>query len=117
MKVKLSKKQWQEAGEKAGWIKTSQVLQEEKNYEESENRVKTYQYYINLDERGSFYADIRDENGNSVFDIKAGNVLDSYETSVFQDGFMKDKNDLQGLKNYLVLMGIMKKEDSLIKGN
>jgi hypothetical protein len=33
-------------------------------------------YYINLDERGDFYADVRDANGQTVFEIRSGASLD-----------------------------------------
>lgn len=59
-------------------------------------------YYINLDERGSFAADVRNPDGDTIFDIKAGNELDEDESSIFDDGFMKDKNDLEGLTEYLI---------------
>ena len=70
-----------------------------------------FYYFINLDERGEFYADVRigDVQGYSVFDIHGGDI--------FEDGFMKNKEDLQGLKEYLVYLGIMKENQNLKKGN
>jgi hypothetical protein len=76
----------------------------------------TYSYYINLDERGSFYADVRNQNGNTVFEIKAGNELKEGESSIFEDGFMKNKNDIEGLRNHLIELGIMNKNQTLIMG-
>ncbi len=58
-------------------------------------------YYINLDERGDFYADVRDVDGNSVYEINAGGRLAEDESSIFDDGFMRDKSDLRGLADYL----------------
>lgn len=58
-------------------------------------------YYINLDERGDFYADVRDTDGKSIFEINAGNRLGEDESSIFEDGFMRDKNDVAGLTDYL----------------
>jgi len=66
-----------------------------------ENRKPTFGYYINLDERGNFEADVRDQSGASVFEIKAGASLEEDESNIFDDGFMKHKNDLQGLQSYL----------------
>ena len=31
--------------------------------------VKTFHYYINLDERGEFYADVRDERDQTITDL------------------------------------------------
>ena len=70
-----------------------------------------FYYYINLDERGEFYADVREgmDDGKTVFEI--------HGFDIFEDGFMKNKEDLQGLKNYLVHLGIMKEYQNLKKGN
>lgn len=76
-----------------------------------------YEYYINLDERGSFYADVRDPSGKTVFEIKAGNELDEGESSIFDDGFMFDADDIGGLESYLKDLGILKSNDSIRKGN
>jgi len=78
---------------------------------------QTYYYFINLDERGSFYADVRNENGKTLFEIRDGDLLAADESSIFEDGFMKNKNDLAGLKSYLVSIGIMNQQQVLIKGN
>lgn len=60
-----------------------------------------YGYYINLDERGDFYADVRDKDGRSIYEIKAGNSLGEDETSIFEDGYMRDRYDVAGLTVYL----------------
>lgn len=60
-----------------------------------------YGYYINLDERGDFSADVRDVNGRTVFSFVAGSSLTEVESSLFEDGFMRDKNDVEGLTSYL----------------
>jgi len=106
MKIKLSKSQWEMIGKKAGW-KTAQLFQ----------KGATYKYYINLDERGCFYADVRNQNEKTIFEIKAGDELPEGETSIFEDGFMKNKNDLNGLKSYLVSLGIINKDATIVKGN
>ena len=103
MKIKLSKSQWEAIGKKAGWKKESAFFP-----------PATYSYYINLNERGSFYADVRNQNGKTVFEIKAGNELGPDETSIFDDGYMKNIHDMQGLKEYLVSLGIMKENQKLI---
>jgi len=68
---------------------------------------KSYLYFINLDERGEFYADVRDESNNTIFEIKGFDI--------FEDGWMRNKNDLMGLKNHLVDLGVMKDDDDLTR--
>ena len=68
---------------------------------------KTYLYFINLDERGEFYADVRDDGNNTIFEIKGFDI--------FEDGWMRNKNDLMGLKNHLVDLGVMKDDDYLTR--
>ena len=79
--------------------------------------MKTFQYFIKLDERGSFSADVRDESGQTVFTILAGDELGEDESSIFEDGFMKHKGDLVGLRYHLINLGIMTTADQLTKGN
>lgn len=78
--------------------------------------MSKYFYHINLDERGSFYADVRDESDKTVFEIKAGNELGADESSIFEDGFMRHKNDINGLANYLVDLGVIAKGDGIYRG-
>lgn len=58
-----------------------------------------YGYYINLDERGEFYADVRDPTGKTVFEI--------HGFEIFEDGFMSSKEDLSGLQEYLGDLGVI----------
>lgn len=81
---------------------------------EEVKRTIKYEYNINLDERGSFLADVRDENGKTVYWIKAGNELEDGESSIFEDGFMKHKDDLAGLEEYLKQLKIMEPEAKLV---
>lgn len=104
MKITLSKAQWIEAGKRGGWIKQSQM---------QPFPPATYEYWINLNERGSFYADVRNSSGKTVFEIKAGDELGPDESSIFDDGFMKHIHDMDGLKAYLVQLGIMKPNQTL----
>lgn len=64
-----------------------------------------YFYHINLNERGSFNADVRNEDGKTIFEIKAGNELEEGESSIFEDGFMKHHKDVDGLAEYMREMG------------
>ncbi len=73
-----------------------------------------YGYYINLDERGSFVADVRDEAGNTVFEVRAGDQLGEDECSIFEDGYMRDKHDLSGLQEYLRSIKVIGVSDTIV---
>jgi hypothetical protein len=68
-----------------------------------------FKYYIDMDERGEFRADVRDENDNTVWETEG--------FEIFEDGFMKHKEDLSGLTKYLKSLDIMKFNDILTEGN
>ncbi len=80
---------------------------------EQDHECAPFTYSIDLDERGSFCASVSDRDGKTVFSIKDGNELEEGETSIFEDGFMKNKNDLAGLRKHLIELGIMTEDDSL----
>jgi hypothetical protein len=63
-------------------------------------------YFINLDERGEFYADVRRDD-KTIFEIKG--------FEIFEDGFMKNKLDLAGLTEYLNDLGLIKENDGAIQ--
>jgi len=86
---------------------TFQALNENEFWREYVPAPNICGYYIDLDERGSFRADVRTVKGNTVFEIAAGNELGEDECSIFDDGFMKDKNDLEGLTEHLRGMGVI----------
>lgn len=71
--------------------------------------MKTFTYHINLNERGLFYADVRDERGQTVFEIKdnCGHV------DLIEDGFMSSVNDVDGLAQWLRDMDIIGPDDEL----
>lgn len=73
-----------------------------------------YGYYIDLDERGSFEADVRDADGKTVYEVKAGNSLSEDETSIFDDGFMRDKSDVSGLASYLKDLDVIPDDAELL---
>lgn len=64
-----------------------------------------YRYYINLDERGEFYADVRNESEKTVFEI--------HGFDIFKDGWMRHKNDIAGLGAYLLDLGVVTAQDTL----
>lgn len=65
-------------------------------------------YYINLDERGEFFADVRRDD-KTIFEIKG--------SEIFEDGFMKHKNDLIGLSQHLYELGILGYAEKIEFGN
>ena len=81
-------------------------------------RTVTFSYHVNLDERGVFYADVRNSSGRTVFEIKidsdGGDEWDSWEDNIFTDGFMRHKKDIDGLKEYLVDIGVMNAKQRLV---
>ena len=68
-----------------------------------------YEYYINLNERGCFFADVRDHEGDSIFEI--------HGFDIFEDGFMSNQYDLNGLHELLVSHSYIDKTDNLVRGN
>lgn len=77
-------------------------------------KATRFGYYIDLDERGDFYADVRDVAGRTVFEIRAGDLLDPDESSIFEDGFMRHKSDLKGLTDYLRDLGVIGTQDQVV---
>lgn len=71
-------------------------------------------YYVNRQGRGGFYADVRNEAGDTVYEVRAGSDLGEDETSIIDDGFMKHATDIDGLQEYLIQLGIMKSGDQLL---
>lgn len=75
--------------------------------DEAELNENIFGYYINLDERGDFYADVRDVDGNTVYEIRG---LD-----FFDDGFMSDKYDLIGLELLLTKLEVIPEGSDLLE--
>ncbi|CAN7526288.1 hypothetical protein LJR168_003779 [Pseudoxanthomonas sp. LjRoot168] len=71
-------------------------------------------YYIDRQERGGFTADVRNEAGATVYEVRAGNELGPDETSIIDDGFMKHATDMDGLQEYLIQLNIMQPGDELM---
>ncbi|MCE6958306.1 hypothetical protein LAZ40_04450 [Cereibacter sphaeroides] len=68
------------------------------------DRTPIFGWYINLDERGEFYADLRDASGKTVFEIR---TPDEEGHDFFEDGYMKHGNDLEGLRDYMLDLKII----------
>ena len=88
--------------------KEESVLAERANRfmpEDYDEDYPVYYYYINLDERGEFYADVRDENDKTVFEIKIGS--DNDNPDVLLDIGMKHTEDINGLEKHLKELDII----------
>ncbi|MCL2874735.1 MAG: hypothetical protein FWF12_00275 [Betaproteobacteria bacterium] len=77
-------------------------------------QIILYSYHINLNERGSFYADVRDAADQTVFEIRAGNELGDDERDIFELGFMRNAYDMSGLTTYLHNLGVIPKDGMVV---
>jgi hypothetical protein len=68
-------------------------------------------YYVNLDERGDFYADVRDPSGTTIFEVRAE---EDGSVAMIEDGFMRHKSDLDGLRDHLVSLGLIGPDAELL---
>jgi len=78
-------------------------------------------YYYNFhEERGEYRGYVQDANGKDVWrvtypdfyeDEENGELVES--STIFEDGYMKDTTDIEGLEDYLKKMGILKSGDEL----
>ncbi len=70
-----------------------------------------YEYIVNKNERGEFYADVRDENGETVHEVRTdeecGGIFE------IEAGYMKHPQDVAGLADYLRDIGVMRPGDCL----
>lgn len=80
----------------------------ESAYAEPEDAPAPLEYFINLDERGDFYADVRRDD-STIFEI--------HGFDIFEDGFMCHKTDTTGLLDYLVSLGIAHRGETIARGN
>ena len=67
----------------------------------------TFEYFTNLNERGEFYADVRDETGQTVFEIN--------NHDFFEYGYMSSPEDINGLLDFMIEIGIADSSDSIIR--
>jgi hypothetical protein len=68
-----------------------------------------FEYFINKDERGEFNADVRNQKGETIFEID--------NSEPFEDGFMKHSNDIEGLAEWLIDLQIIPAGSKLVRGN
>lgn len=79
-----------------------------------------YKYVIDLDERGQFQAHVEDHGGKTVWEVSYPEYYQDDETgeemensTIFDDGYMSDTDDVEGLEKYLKQVGIMPEEAEL----
>lgn len=87
------------------------------------NKQKTFEYIIDLDERGEFRAHVEDYTGDSIFEFSNENFFyddmgevefsEYGELWLVTDGFMEHSKDVKGLKNYLISQGIISRYSTL----
>jgi hypothetical protein len=77
--------------------------------------------YNHHEERGHFDAFVLDENDNVVFEVHYPDFYEDEEsgeliegTTIFEDGFMKNPHDIDGLEKHLKSLGVLKEEDELV---
>ncbi len=77
--------------------------------------------YNHHEERGHFDAYVLDENDNVVFEVHYPDFYEDEEsgeliegTTIFEDGFMKNSHDVNGLEKHLKSLGILKEDDELV---
>jgi len=70
--------------------------------------MKTYEYYINIDERGEFCSDVRDENNKTIAEFRC---VEEFR----EDGF-GDLRSINDVNEYLISIGILKSDDNLVWG-
>jgi len=71
-------------------------------------------YFINLDERGSFQADVRDKDGTTLYEVRGGDELQEDDESLVSMGYMSDFHDTTGLQGYLQQMGVLSADAQLM---
>lgn len=93
-----------------------------------------YKYSIDLDERGEFRVHVENSRGRSVWQVaypsyscvNCGESQDTctcenpdytQDSTIFEDGYMRNKNDKTGLENYLKSLGIMPQSAHLVYAN
>lgn len=83
--------------------------------EDYDDDYPKFYYHINLDERGEFYADVRDENDKTVFEIKYDPNDPDFEEDpdFFINMGMKHTEDIKGLEEHLKELDIIPADGEL----
>lgn len=76
---------------------------------QGQTQQNVFTYHIVTNNENDFYADVRDPNGNTKFELNdMGEV-----NSLISDGIMKSKEDIEGLAKYLKSKHILGNQDLL----
>jgi hypothetical protein len=75
---------------------------------------RIFGYVVNLNERGSFYADVRDLDDKTLYEVKSND--EDGEIFEVESGFMKHAQDIKGLLEHLIDVGVLQKGDYLVEG-
>ena len=77
-----------------------------------------YSYH---EERGEFHGYVEDEMGNVIYEMHYPEFYEDDETgeliessTIFEDGFMQDADDTEGLRKYLLSMRLINEDDEVI---
>jgi len=71
-----------------------------------------YKYYVNLDERGEFFADLRTPNDDSLWEADTQAM-----TELIEGGFMQHKTDIASLCFHLIDCGVLPKQSKIVMGD
>lgn len=77
---------------------TAQMVAGMPEFDLPANPAHLYGYYVNLDERGEFYADLRDASGTTVYELRSE---EDGSLAPVEDGYMKHRKDMHGLEEML----------------
>jgi len=83
--------------------------QDPHGHNSNQEASKAYIYYINNDDEKHFDADIRDPDGKIIFELTASDLSN--------DGHMKGKDDVQGLRELLLSKNKIKQGDTIVPAN
>lgn len=79
-------------------------------YDEDEDQDgRNYNYQVDLDERGEYKATVYDDCDNEIWDIADIQELNQ----LIEDGYMKHKQDMDGLCSYLTKLGVFVADSQL----
>ena len=86
---------------------------EHTNNERGENKMNAYELYVNLNERGSVYVDLRDENMKTVWELSG-----DWSEVVDYDGSGRfDPADFRTVERHLKELGVIPVESIVVRGN
>lgn len=76
--------------------------------------------YDYMNERGNFYGFVEDRNGTNIWEVKYPDFYEDEETgeiieasTIFEHGFMKDADDIEGLEKYLKDINVIEQDDEV----